>query len=74
MTSDDKHLHTGELKERMPVDATAISNNSQQLQESIDPKRLDSSIHSEGNIVHIESGRMGNDRTVNVHEAVSTGT
>ena len=71
MTSKDQHqhLHKEEMKPRvkarMKADATDISKIRQQLQEPIDP--LDSSTHSDVNIVQIVSGRI-------VHEAVSIGT
>ena len=56
----------------MKADATDRSKIRQQLQEPIDP--LDSSTHSDVNIAQIVSGRIATDPTVNVHEAVSTGT
>ena len=68
MTSTDQqqHLHKDEMKARMKADATHRSKIRQQLQEPIDP--LDSSTHSDINIVHII------DPTVNVNEAGSIGT
>ena len=74
MTSDDEHqhLHKEETKARMTADATDRSKIRHKLQESIDT--LDSSTHSDGNIVHIVSGKRANDPSVNIHEAVAVGT
>ena len=72
MTSNDEHLHQEEMKARMKADATERSKIRQQLQERIFP--LDSSTHSDVNIVQIISGRTATDPTVNVQEAVSMGT
>ena len=74
MTSDDEHqhLHKEEPKARMTADATDRSKIRHKLQESIDP--LDSSTHSDGNIVQSVSGKRANDPTVNIHEAVAVGT
>ena len=69
MTSTDQQqqLHKDEMKARMKADATDRSKIRQQLQEPIDP--LDSSTHTDVNIVQIVSGRIATDPTVNVHEA-----
>ena len=56
----------------MTADATYRSKIRHKLQESIDP--LDSSTHSDGNIVQIVSGRITTLAIVNVHEAVAIGT
>ena len=74
MTSNDQHqhLHQEEMKARMKADGTDRSKSRQQLQKPIDP--LDSSTHSDVNIVQIVSVRIATDPTVNVHEAVSIGT
>ena len=74
MTSTDQqqHLREDEMKARMKADATDRSKIRQQLQEPIDP--LDSSTHSDVNIVQAVSGRISTDPTANVHEAGSKGT
>ena len=74
MTSDDEyqHLHKEEMKAQMTADATDGSKIGHKLQESIDP--LDAATHLDGNIVHIVSGRITTDPTVNVHEGVAIGT
>ena len=56
----------------MKADASDRSIIRQQLQKPIDP--LDSSTHSDVNIVQIVSGRIATDPAVNVHEAGSIGT
>ena len=74
MTSDDQHqhLHKEEMKARMASDAVDRKKIREKLQDSIDP--LDPSSHSHGDLVHVVSGRITTDPTVNVHESVSIGT
>ena len=60
------------MKTRMTSDATDRSKIRHKLLESIDP--LDSSTHSDGNVVHSVSDIVATDPLVNVHEAVSIGT
>ena len=60
------------MKARMTADATDTSKIRHKLQDSIDP--LDSSTHSDGNIVQIVSARIATDANVNVHEAVAIWT
>lgn len=68
MTSDDQHqhFHKEEMKARMESDAVDCKNIREKLQGSIDP--LDPSPYSYGDLVHVVSGRITTDPTVNVHD------
>lgn len=60
------------MKARMASDAVDRKKIREKLQDSIDP--LDPSSHSHDDLVHVVSGRITTDPTVNVHESVSIGT